>query len=111
RFWNFEIFKKLILFNFIQHPSAYVKSMKCSDDVMTKTPCIGEHKEMLLDFLRGLFGNFAASFCREYNETTERCRELGPPPKPQKKNKKHYTTFLFVLLDLLESFTNFQLPS
>lgn len=85
---------------------SHVESMKCSTDVLESVPCLRKNKDFLLSFVREIFGNFVGNFCRDLDH----CNELSPLPPPKSIPERKYNTFLFVLLDLLESFKSFDIP-
>lgn len=82
--------------------------MKCLEDRLDSVPCARNSREIIMDFIRGLSGNFVDFICGEYNESNTRCEEIGPPPAPLVPVKKRYATFIFVLVDLMESIEHFQ---
>lgn len=41
----------------------YVESMRCSDEYLDALPCIRDNKEIMLDFVRGIFGSFIDVMC------------------------------------------------
>lgn len=76
---------------------------------MDSIPCLRDQKEMINDFLRGLTGNMVDMMCGDYNEHTTKCDDLKRPVLPNRKPKRSYQTFMFVLIDLIESMESFQL--
>ncbi|KAI2804589.1 hypothetical protein BLOT_003576 [Blomia tropicalis] len=81
----------------------YVHAVRCVESYLDKVPCIGNRQPIILDFVRGLTQGLINVLCGEYNETTDQCDILGRPPKPKKMGRTKYSTFAFVLVDLLES--------
>lgn len=81
----------------------YVHAVHCVESYLDKVPCIGNRQPIILDFVRGLTQGLINVLCGEYNETTDQCDILGRPPKPKKMGRTKYSTFVFVLVDLLES--------
>ncbi|KAH9405752.1 hypothetical protein TYRP_014048 [Tyrophagus putrescentiae] len=90
----------------LESAHSHVESMKCSTDVLESVPCLRKNKDFLLSFVREIFGNFVGNFCRDLDH----CNELSPLPPPKSIPERKYNTFLFVLLDLLESFKSFDIP-
>jgi len=90
--------------------------MECVDRLVNSDSCTAQYSELYHDFIRAIFGSFTTVMCGEYNESTTKCEELGPIPKIKKnavsKNliRDDFNSFVFVLLDLLESMENFELP-
>lgn len=82
--------------------------MKCIENFLDKFPCARKDREIILDFIRGLSGNMIDVMCGDYNETTNKCSELKVPHIPSVKVKRDYKTFIFVLIDLVESMEDFQ---
>lgn len=108
---QFEINAIITLdFNTFLFSSSYVDSIKCSSDVLDGVPCLRKNKDFILSFVREIFGNFVNTMCGEYKEGTGRCDAVGPFPSAKSTGERKYNTFLFVLLDLLESFKSFELP-
>ena len=56
-----------------------------------------------MDIIRGLFVAINDILCNDYTEYTDRCDTLGPAPAPSTPNPRHYTTFMWVLTDVLAS--------
>lgn len=89
---------------------AYAQAMECVETGLEKIPCARAQLPIVLDFIKGFFGNMANTACGSYTESTTKCEELGEPPKVTVKKAKKYNTFMFVLIDLMESMEGFNLP-
>lgn len=88
----------------------YNAALNCVENMIESIPCAAKNIQVTMDFVKGLFGNIANFACGEYSESTTRCEELGPPKVPLSLTKpKKYETFMFVLIDLLESMESFNL--
>ena len=59
-------------------------------------------KKLLIDFTTSIFQNMVDVMCGEYNDATDKCDSLAPPPKA-KSNPKQYASMASIMLDLLES--------
>ena len=92
--------------------SNYVRGMKCAEDEIEENrkrdACTGDNKELILDSVRGITGNFVNFACGEFDEVSNRCDDLGPQPDSIRPNTKHYYTPVFILVDLMESMKSFQ---
>lgn len=86
--------------------------LKCFDKSIS-VPCMKEEaKEALIDMIASLTNDAINFGCGEYNEHTDRCDNLGPPPKSKydksiKVNKKTRSVIL-IGLELLENLANTQ---
>lgn len=89
----------------------YVASMQCADDYMENVPCIRNNKGLMMDFIRGIFGSVVDVMCGEYNEYTNKCKELSPAPQFKLENRRTYESFIFVLLDLFDTLNTFSIPN
>jgi len=61
--------------------------------------------------MRGFFTSTIDIMCGDYNEFTDKCQQLGPPPIVANSNANEtysYASYMFVLVDLLESMETFQ---
>ena len=85
----------------------YVQSMKCIKEHIRTVPCAAQNETLLMEFLRKIFGPMVDLMCGDYSESNNKCRELGPAPKPNKPNTKRYVSFVILLTDLLKSMKNF----
>ena len=95
--------------SFFLSNSFYVDSLKCSDGFLESVPCIRKHKELMLDFVRGIFGSMVDIMCGDYNENTTRCEELEPLPKSRNHSRKQYNNFVFLMIDLLDTIKSFDI--
>ena len=81
--------------------------MNCVENYLGSISCARNNLHIILDFIKGLSGNMVNFACGEYVESTTKCEELGPIPKIIVKNNKKYSTFMFLLIDLMESMEGF----
>lgn len=65
----------------------------------------------MMDFIRGIFGSVVDVMCGEYNEYTNKCKELSPAPQFKLENRRTYESFIFVLLDLFDTLNTFSIPN
>lgn len=65
-----------------------------------------------MEMLSGLFANMVDFSCGEYSDSSDKCDELGPiqvpveekqEPIEKKRTNSKYTSFMFALIDLLQS--------
>jgi len=91
--------------------------MECVDRLINSNTCTAQYSDIFHEMIRSIFGSFTTVMCGEYNDQTTLCQELGdiPDVKDKTQSKKHsirgeFESFVFVLLDLLESIENFDAP-
>ena len=81
----------------------FVEGVRCGETFLNSVACIRPYVPMLMDLFRGASSSIADLACGEYNEGTDACEKLGPPPKPLKPNRNRYSTVALVLIELLAS--------
>lgn len=81
----------------------YVESMRCLDRQLNEHECLRRHHDYLMDLSRSFITSISDIMCGDYNEDTDRCDKLGPPPTPKTFNSKQYKTFIWVMTDILAS--------
>lgn len=81
----------------------FVEGVRCGEAFLNNVPCIRPYANMFMDIFRGASGQMVDLACGDYNEQTDACERLGPPPKPVKPNKNRYKTAALVLIELLAS--------
>lgn len=78
--------------------------MRCIKTMIKSQPCLEQHREHLLDVIRGstdAVGDMIV--CEDYSDSSDRCDRLGKAPSPGLPNNKQYNSFILVLIDLLVS--------
>lgn len=61
-----------------------------------------------MDYFRTGTSSITDIMCGDYTASTDACAKLGPPPKALTPNTKKYLTPMAMLIDLMESITDFE---
>ncbi|KAI2804393.1 hypothetical protein BLOT_003375 [Blomia tropicalis] len=86
----------------------YVKTMGCFEKMIESQTCLKQHRERIIEIIKGLFNGVTDIMCGEYNEGTDKCEKLPPIPRTNKVAKRNYQTFMFLLADVLSSSKGFK---
>lgn len=86
----------------------FADAVSCAEDVLGNIPCIRPHIQTLMDYFRTGTSSITDIMCGDYTASTDACAKLGPPPKALTPNTKKYLTPMAMLIDLMESITDFE---
>lgn len=81
----------------------FVGVFQCVEGLMNKVSCMRPHAGQLMDMIRSMSGSMSDMACGEYNDQTDACEKLGPPPKQVKLNENVYKSVALVIIELISS--------
>lgn len=84
--------------------------IRCSEDFLGSIPCMRSHVPTLIEYYRTNAASLTEMTCGEYNDQSDACQRLGPPPRGTQENRKRYMTPFSLGFDMLDNMENFTAP-
>lgn len=81
----------------------YAFMTRCIENELQALECARRGTDTIMDFINSVVGNMASVACGEWSEASDKCDSLGAMPKTKKTSNKKYASFLFLLVDTLDS--------
>lgn len=85
----------------------YIDTMNCYRKQIASTACAAKDEDLLMEFMTSLFTPLVDLLCGDYNPSTNRCDSVIVPKGDPSYKENSYYSFVFVLIDLLQSMKGF----
>lgn len=79
----------------------YFKFLTCLENV-TRGNCSETESEKIQEFVRNLFQGIINTACGDFQENSDKCDKIPPPPK-KRKSDKSYKSYFLPLVELWHS--------
>lgn len=87
--------------------------MTCVDDWIMERPCSRDYRELLNDYVRGVFDNMITVICGDNNGDSDKCDHIMNKKLPkmsaiqaERLNVNPFNSFMFIIMDIFDSLEN-----
>lgn len=91
----------------------YAAAMTCVDDWIMERPCSRDYRELLNDYVRGVFDNMITVICGDNNGDSDKCDHIMNKKLPkmtaiqtERLNANPFNSFMFIIMDIFDSLEN-----